>query len=173
MTQFQLRIGDETKAFDVARQGDRLHVTGGESAAEVRILHRDGAVMLLEITHPDGERRRVRVAAARQGDKRLLHVDGRAFTAERVRRQGSGPAAADASLAASIPAVVSQILVAVGDSVAAGDKLILLESMKMVIPILAPHPGRVSRIHFAAGDSVPAGVALLEIEPGRVATTVA
>ena len=71
---------------------------------------------------------------------------------------------ADGSLASAIPAVVSQLLVAPGDVVAAGDKLILLESMKMVIPILAPHAGRVSRVHCAPGDSVPAGVALLEIE---------
>ncbi len=60
---------------------------------------------------------------------------------------------------------MSQILVAVGDLVEPGDKLILLESMKMVIPILAPHGGRVSHIHCAPGDSVPAGVPLLEIEP--------
>ena len=46
-----------------------------------------------------------------------------------------------------------------------GDKLILLESMKMVIPIQAPHAGRVGRILCAPGDSVPAGVPLLEIEP--------
>ncbi len=164
MTQFQLRIGDETRDCDVARQGDRLHLTSGDTTTEVHVLHRDGDHLLLEITRPDGTRRRVHLDGARQGDRRLLHIDGRTLTAERVRRQGGGPTAADGSLAASIPAVVSQILVAVGDSVVAGDKLILLESMKMVIPILAPHPGRVSRIHCAVGDSVPAGVPLLEIE---------
>lgn len=164
MTRFQLRIGDETREFDVSRQGDRLHV-GGDAAAEVRVLHRDGDALLLEVRLPGGEPRRVRVVGLRRGDKRLLHVDGRALTAERVRRRGGGPAAADGSLAASIPAVVSQILVAPGDTVAAGDKLILLESMKMVIPIQAPHAGRVVRVLCAAGDSVPAGVSLVEIEP--------
>lgn len=54
---------------------------------------------------------------------------------------------------------------AVGDTVEAGDKLILLESMKMVIPIHAPHDGRVAKILCAPGDSVAAGVPLLEIEP--------
>lgn len=164
MTSFQLRIGDETREFDVSRQGDRLHI-GGDAAAEVRVLHRDGDALLLEVRPPGGEPRRVRVVGLRRGDKRLLHVDGRGLTAERVRRRGGGPAAADGSLAASIPAVVSQILVAPGDVVAAGDKLILLESMKMVIPIQAPHAGRVVRVLCAAGDSVPAGVPLVEIEP--------
>jgi len=48
--------------------------------------------------------------------------------------------------------------------VAAGDKLILLESMKMVIPIQAPRDGRVARVLCAPGDSVPAGVPLVELE---------
>jgi biotin carboxyl carrier protein len=70
-------------------------------------------------------------------------------------------------LAASIPAVVSQILVTPGDEVRADDKLILLESMKMVIPIQAPYDGRVRRLNCAVGDSVPAGIPLLELEPSN------
>jgi biotin carboxyl carrier protein len=99
-----------------------------------------------------------------------LWIDGRVVTAERVRRRGGGPAA-DGSLASAIPAVVSQILVEPGDAVEPGDKLILLESMKMVIPIQAPHAGRVTRILCAPGDSVPAGIPLLEIEPHEQPTS--
>ena len=99
----------------------------------------------------------------RQGDKRQLWIDGRTLAAERVRQRGGG-AAVEGSLAAAIPAVVSQILVAPGDLVAAGDKLILLESMKMVIPIVAPRAGRVSRVLCDVGESVPAGVALIEMD---------
>ena len=51
-----------------------------------------------------------------------------------------------------------------GDAVAAGDKLILLESMKMVIPIVAPRAGRVARVLCAVGESVPAGLPLVEME---------
>ena len=83
--------------------------------------------------------------------------------AERVRRRGGG-AATQGSLAAAIPAVVSQILVAPGDAVAAGDKLILLESMKMVIPIVSPRDGIVARVLCAPGESVPAGVPLVELD---------
>lgn len=164
MSQFRLRIDDETREFDVTRQGDQLHVSDGERAAEVIVLHRDGRRLLLEIREADGTRRRVRVIGARQGDTRRLWIDGRALTAQRERRATNARSADPGSLAASIPAVVSQLLVVEGDVVSAGDKLILLESMKMVIPILAPHGGRVTRILCAPGDSVPAGVALLEIE---------
>ncbi len=164
MARFTLRIGDEQREFDVTRQGTRLHVDSGEQSADVHVLHHTDGMTLAEIHFADGTHRRVRLAGSRNGEQRRLWVDGRTFSAERIRRQGGGPAAADGSLAASIPAVVSQILVGAGDIVAAGDKLILLESMKMVIPILAPHDGRVGRILCAPGDSVPAGVPLLEIE---------
>lgn len=164
MAQFRLRIGDEQRDFDVIRQGDRLHVDDGERAADVTILHRDGDRLLLEIRRADGTTRRMRLVGTRQGDARRLWLDGRSLSAERVRR-AADPRRADAgSLAATIPAVVSQLLVAEGDLVAAGDKLILLESMKMIIPILAPRDGRVTHIHCAPGDSVPAGLPLLEIE---------
>jgi biotin carboxyl carrier protein len=165
MAQFQLRIGDELREFDVSRQGDQLHVSSGDLSAEVRILFRDGASTLIEIRRTDGSHRRVRLVGARTGDARRLWVDGRALSVDRVRRSSAARGPDAGSLAAAIPAVVSQILVAVGDSVAPGDKLILLESMKMVIPIQAPHAGRVARILCAPGESVPAGVALLEIEP--------
>lgn len=164
MAQFQLRIDGEQRTFEVTRQGDQLHVSSDGAAAEVNVLHRDGGTLLLELRLPDGTRRRLRLAGARQGDGRRLWIDGRTLVAERVRRASTHRGPADGSLAASIPAVVSQILVAPGDVVAPGDKLILLESMKMVIPILAPHGGRVGRILCAVGESVPAGVPLLEIE---------
>lgn len=165
MTQFRLRIDDEERTFDVTRQGDQLHIAGEDFAAEVRMLHRDGPRFLLEILHPNGTRRRLHLAGTRAGDGRRLWIDGRTLAAERLRRSGGQRGAADGSLAASIPAIVSQVLVAAGDRVAMGDKLILLESMKMVIPILAPHDGRVVKILCAPGDSVPAGISLLEIEP--------
>ncbi|MCZ7668641.1 MAG: acetyl-CoA carboxylase biotin carboxyl carrier protein subunit [Chloroflexi bacterium] len=63
-----------------------------------------------------------------------------------------------------MPAVVSEILVKTGDEVAEGDRLILLESMKMVIPIVAPHSGVVTQINCVAGESVPAGVPLLALQ---------
>ena len=163
MTKFGLAINGQERAFEVTRQGDRLHVDGEGQAAEVRVIHRDGSRLLIETIRPDGTAQRVRLAGTRQGDKRQLWVDGRALVVERVRQRGGGPAA-QGSLASVIPAVVSQILVAVGDEVEAGDKLILLESMKMVIPIQAPHAGRVTRILCEPGESVPAGVPLVEVE---------
>ena len=65
------------------------------------------------------------------------------------------------------PAVgrVIEVLVAIGDDVAKGDELLIVESMKMEIPVAAPDPGTISAIKVSAGAQVQADevVALLEI----------
>ena len=65
---------------------------------------------------------------------------------------------------AHITGVVFQITTKAGDSVAAGDPVIVLESMKMEIPVEAPRAGRVSEIRVAEGQTVQEGetVAVLE-----------
>lgn len=59
---------------------------------------------------------------------------------------------------------VYRIEVAVGASVAAGDVLMVLESMKMEIPVEAPRAGRVGRILVAEADDIIEGqlIAVLE-----------
>lgn len=164
MPQFQLRLHDQQRHFDITRQGDRLHISAEDITADVHILHQNGREFLIEYLDASGTRQRIRLAGTRNGDRRQVWIDGRYLTVERVRQRSSGIGADQGSLVASIPAVVSQILVEPGDVVKAGDKLILLESMKMVIPIQAPYPGRVTRILCAAGSSVPAGIPLVELE---------
>jgi len=46
------------------------------------------------------------------------------------------------------------VLVSEGDHVADGDTLVILESMKLEIPILAETSGVVSKLHVAEGDVV-------------------
>jgi acetyl-CoA carboxylase biotin carboxyl carrier protein len=54
--------------------------------------------------------------------------------------------------------------VKVGDTVATGDTLLLIEAMKVFNPIDAPHPGRVSRIFVTGGMPVEYGEPLMIIE---------
>jgi len=51
-----------------------------------------------------------------------------------------------------------------GDTVAEGQTVIVLESMKMEMPITAPISGTVKSVNFAAGDAVDSGALLMEIE---------
>ena len=61
---------------------------------------------------------------------------------------------------------VWQVLVQPGARVEAGEKLIVLEAMKMEIPITAQEAGTVSEILCAPGRQVSPGQALCLIEPG-------
>ena len=65
---------------------------------------------------------------------------------------------------AHITGVVFQIAAKTGDAVAAGDAIIVLESMKMEIPVEAPRAGRVAEIRVAEGQTVQEGdiLALLD-----------
>ena len=62
-----------------------------------------------------------------------------------------------------MPATVWQVRVEVGATVAADDELVVLESMKMEIPVVAPVGGTVTAIHVASGDRVGEGDPLVEL----------
>jgi biotin carboxyl carrier protein len=58
---------------------------------------------------------------------------------------------------AHITGVVFQLTTKPGDAVAAGDPVIVLESMKMEIPVEAPRAGKVREIKIAEGQTVQEG----------------
>ncbi|MFC4167746.1 biotin/lipoyl-binding carrier protein [Teichococcus aestuarii] len=71
---------------------------------------------------------------------------------------------AEVKIAAEIAASVWRIQARPGDTLAEGDTVLLLESMKMEIPVTAPRAGRLAAILVAEGEAVEEGqtVALLE-----------
>jgi acetyl-CoA carboxylase biotin carboxyl carrier protein len=68
---------------------------------------------------------------------------------------------------AEMVANVWKILVAEGDAVAEGDTLVILESMKMEIPVLVEMPGTVTVLHVSEGDVVQEGDILAVLDRGR------
>jgi biotin carboxyl carrier protein len=58
---------------------------------------------------------------------------------------------------AEITANVWQVRVEVGQQVAVGDELVILESMKMEIPVVAPIAGTITELAVAADDQVKEG----------------
>ena len=65
---------------------------------------------------------------------------------------------------AEMVANVWKVVVAQGDSVADGDTLVILESMKMEIPVVAPRAGRLAELRVREGDALNEGdvVAVME-----------
>jgi biotin carboxyl carrier protein len=68
------------------------------------------------------------------------------------------------TIRSEIPASVWQVNVAAGDRVEPGDELVVLESMKMEIPVLAPSGGTISAVHVKPDDRVQEGDALAELD---------
>jgi acetyl-CoA carboxylase biotin carboxyl carrier protein len=64
---------------------------------------------------------------------------------------------AEIRVRSEISGSVWKIEVAIGDRVAEEDPLIILESMKMEIPLLAPQPGTVREIRCKEGDPIAEG----------------
>ena len=64
---------------------------------------------------------------------------------------------------ADMVANVMEIYVSEGDQINVGDTIVLLESMKMEIPVIAEEPGEVTRIAVSVGDVVQEGDLLVSI----------
>ena len=83
-----------------------------------------------------------------------------------VEENGNGAAAAPAAGAGSIKVEagaagkVFKIEASVGQKVSRGDAVLIVEAMKMEIPVVAPEDGTVASIDVAVGDAVEAGQTL-------------
>jgi acetyl-CoA carboxylase biotin carboxyl carrier protein len=65
---------------------------------------------------------------------------------------------------AEMVANVWQVVASEGDQVADGDTLVILESMKMEIPVLAEGPGTLTKLAVGEGDVVQEGDLIAVIE---------
>lgn len=114
----------------------------------------------------DGEKR-WRVAIAHAPDATWVFVDGHvaridaaAPAASRGRAKGRG----ESGVMAPMPATVVAINTAAGQPVTAGETVIVLEAMKMELPIRATEDGTVATVNCRVGELVQPGAALVEID---------
>jgi pyruvate carboxylase len=63
-----------------------------------------------------------------------------------------------------MPGTVIRVEVGAGEAVHARQALVVLEAMKMEIPVHAPFESMVKAVHVAAGDRVAGGELLVELE---------
>ena len=108
--------------------------------------------------------RRFHVISVTQGSSYRIEVDG---VSHQIDREDGGIVHAPA------PAVVVSIVVKPGDRVAVGDRLAVLEAMKMEMQVVAPFSGKVRQVMTMRNVQVDTGAPLLQIEPDAADDTVA
>ena len=99
---------------------------------------------------------RFHVVSVPQGLSYRIEVDG---VSHHIDRDDGGV------IHAMAPAVVVSIAVKPGDKVSAGDRLAVLEAMKMEMQVVAPFSGKVRQVMTIPNVQVAAGAPLLQIDP--------
>jgi biotin carboxyl carrier protein len=104
--------------------------------------------------------------AAASGDQLWVHLNGQTYCLEyRDAVTHLGAAAAKAgSMRAPMPGSVIAVGVEPGDTVAAGDMVMIIESMKLETVIRAPADGVVAAVHFGVGDRFDRDAVLVSLE---------
>jgi pyruvate carboxylase len=105
------------------------------------------------------------VAVAGPPENRWVWIDGHVAQLDPPSTTRSRGRTASHELSAPMPATVVKVMVDVGAHVKRGDTLLMLEAMKMELPIRAPRDGQVKNIHCQAGELVQPGTQLLDLEP--------
>jgi len=147
----------DTVARDAGGVAGRVRVDGIDDRVTVHRLGDDTYLVSIE-------GHRFEVVVARWTDTDWGCVDGQTYRWPRGPRDGDAPPDTDDTpIAATTPATVTAVKVAAGQTVAWGDTLVVLEAMKMEIPLRAPRDGRVTAVRCAEGDQVDPGVPLVEL----------
>ena len=156
--------------MSLRREGDRHVLAIDDRTVEVDAAALGGGVWSVII---DDRQVLVDLGPAGQGEVREIvsggYAIGLALESRRQRelRALSRSAAATKrgeNIRAPIAGKVVKVHVAVGDEIAAGDAVVVLEAMKMENELRATRGGAVSKIEVAAGDAVDTNQSLVIIE---------
>lgn len=113
-----------------------------------------------------GPQGRSTALAVRRGDQIHISFGGRQYIVEKPKAAGaSGGETAKGDARAPMPGSIVEVFVAEGDKVTTGQKLLVLEAMKMQQEIAAAFDGVVEKIPVAKGDQVAEGQLLVHVEP--------
>ena len=98
-----------------------------------------------------------------KGTKVLVSIDGLVFEFERSGGTKPVEVAHNGEILASMPGLITDVLVSKGDLVQSGQKIVVLEAMKTQQPMHAPFDGEVELVGVTKGDQVQEGQLLIKI----------
>jgi pyruvate carboxylase len=133
---------------------------------EISVSIEEGKVLiirLISVGEPDKDGRRAISYELNGIGRETLILDRN--IAPKTRARPKADLADPAQIAAPIPGLIAQLVVSVGTKVAKGDKLLMMEAMKMQNTVYATCDGVVAELHVALGDTVESKDLLLKIRP--------
>lgn len=93
-----------------------------------------------------------------------IFMSGGTFSPPHQKAPTAKAPAGDDAIQAPLAGTVARVLVEEGQSIEAGDVVLVLEAMKMETEITAPQSGVVSAVLVSAGTAVTAGQVLLQVD---------
>ena len=153
-------IGDREIRVEYRHLGDdRFTVSVGEAERDVRVVSWDAPELTLE----EGSHR-WRARMSFDGDRTYVHSShfSLGLTCE-PRFADKTQAVPAGGCVAPMPGKVVELRVAEGDTVQAGQVLMIMEAMKMEHSVTAPQDGNVAQLLVAAGDQVEADALLVVV----------
>jgi 3-methylcrotonyl-CoA carboxylase alpha subunit len=164
-----LANNQKNKATEILQHDLLVHFKNGQCSIEFLQLDNDHKMMITaEITQQgnvdaviDGHRVSARIIEI--DDELIIFSNGKSFNLSLLNNVlDEELAVTDGNLTAPMPGSIISIEVDAGNKVSAGDKLMVLEAMKMEHAIIAPADGLVEEIFYRVGDQVQEGSQLLQ-----------
>lgn len=164
-TPYKLAVGDsETMVSVRTKNPDHYAVHIGAEIIELSVRAHDGTHMVLN----SGDRQFVSQAFL-SGETLYATIDGKSFTCSNMlMRNTTADETGDGSkVTAPMHGKVIDVFVSKGDAIATGDRLAIIEAMKMQHEILASVDGTVADVLVAADAQVAADDLLIAIDTGE------
>ena len=159
-------VAAEVRYSDLSVLPTSVFFHGMASGEEVSIEIEPGKTLIVKFLtvgegHPDGKRV---VYFELNGQPREVLVADKSLSEGAVKGRPKAEAGNAKHVAAPMPGSVVAVAVAMGEEVAAGQKLLSLEAMKMETTLLAERPGRVSEVLVRPGSQVDGGDLVIRFE---------
>ncbi|MEO1249699.1 MAG: acetyl/propionyl/methylcrotonyl-CoA carboxylase subunit alpha [Pseudomonadota bacterium] len=159
-----LTIGGQAMSVEAVHGRENLvHARTGERSVSARLADQGQDWLTLEMA---GHRTTVHYAATQHG--LTVFAAGLEMPIGLPDESaGADPTAmALSTIRAPLPGRISHVAVSQGDLVEAGDRLVVLEAMKMEHTLSAPRDGTISELHCSTGDQVQEGALLVQLDDG-------
>jgi biotin carboxyl carrier protein len=177
LRRFSVKVGAKERIVELDLGDDgRLHVVVDGVEKDVVLEKVEAGAWVVRqgkaqsLAYVDGENGKITVGLKRGGDDVVLVAaevtEARSAQVAALAQRARGAAAeGPLTVKSPMPGRLVKVLVKVGDKIAAGQSVVVVEAMKMENELRAPRAGVVRELRGAEGAAVDAGQDLVVIDP--------